>query len=256
MDEIAADESKLLNTTADLSKLEAALDEGKETLMASENNTSRDGNNEAELSKEHRGTVADPTQWDDNEAVVVGNGAASPKHTHNMKRKRKKRKKHPPTYTCRTEVKESSIAGAGLGLYLLEDALAGERVAKYSGTPLNAAEIAKSKSRYLFEVHKDLALDAEAKDNFKGRYINDGRHSGREVNVRFGARRATSICKLTGKQWVSVFAIKDIPSGTELLVDYGDAYWDGAEGGQPMMMICSPSMTAGTVMETLKKWRM
>lgn len=133
--------------------------------------------------------------------------------------------KRPPGYTCKTEARQSTIPGAGLGLFMLEEAKAGDRVAVYTGTPLTAAEAAHSTSPYLFQVNKNLVLDAQDPTHANGRYINDGAVAGREVNARFGAARFAVTCKETGRPYVSVRATRTIPAGTEVLASYGRGYW-------------------------------
>lgn len=65
-------------------------------------------------------------------------------------------------YALYTRVDKSKIPGAGLELFMLEDdAATGDPVTVHSGTPLTAVEAAMSQSRYLFEVNKNLFLDAE-----------------------------------------------------------------------------------------------
>ena len=78
----------------------------------------------------------------------------------------------------------------------------------------------QSNSAYMIEVHTNLFLDAQSPHHWEGRYINDGRRSNRQVNARFGARRRTTTHKPTGMQWVSVFATRKIPAGTEIFLDY------------------------------------
>ena len=63
-----------------------------------------------------------------------------------------------PRYALHTIVKRSTIPGAGLGLFLQEDAKKGDRVARYSGDRLDAYEASISNSRYLFQVNKNCLL--------------------------------------------------------------------------------------------------
>ena len=133
--------------------------------------------------------------------------------------------RRPPGHTCKTEARESTIPGAGLGLFMLEDARPGDRVAIYTGAPLTAAEAATSTSPYLFQVNKNLVLDAQDPTHANGRYVNDGPIAGREANARFGAARFAVTCKETGRPYVSIRATKNIAAGAEVLVSYGRGYW-------------------------------
>ena len=55
-----------------------------------------------------------------------------------------------------------------------------------------------------------------------GRRINEGTISGIPNNVRFGASMRLYECKTTGRQYKSVFAIRDVYPYEELLAHYGD----------------------------------
>lgn len=112
-----------------------------------------------------------------------------------------------------------------MGLWLLEDAKAGERVALYTGDLLNAQEAAASTSAYLLMVNKNVVLDARDPTHEKGRSVNDGKVAGRKVNAAFGAAQRPAYCKETGRPYVSIRATCDIKAGTEILVSYGAAYW-------------------------------
>ena len=112
-----------------------------------------------------------------------------------------------------------------MGLFMLEEARAGDRVARYTGDVLTANEAAASDSAYLFRVNKNLFLDAQDPQHENGRYINDGAIAGREVNAKFGAARYAAVCKRTGRRYISVRATKTIPAGAEVLASYGRGYW-------------------------------
>ena len=133
--------------------------------------------------------------------------------------------KRAPGYVCETEPRSSTIPGAGMGLFMLEEARAGDRVARYTGDDLTADEAAASESAYLFRVNKNLFLDAQDPQHENGRYINDGAIAGREVNAKFGAARYAAVCKKTGRRYISVRATKTIPAGAEVLASYGRGYW-------------------------------
>ena len=80
-----------------------------------------------------------------------------------------------------------------MGLFLVEDADKGDRVAKYSGDVLTAQEAKESKSEYMFEVNKNYVLDARDKRHKSGRYINEGSRAGKVNNVAFGKARVATI---------------------------------------------------------------
>ena len=119
-----------------------------------------------------------------------------------------KRRKGAPTPSRRpkqVKISPSQIQGAGLGLYLLEDAKANEWIARYSGDPLTKAEhVQKSHSQYVMQVHKNLFLDAADPIHFEGRFINDARNSKHKVNARFAAGYTTNTCSITDHVWVRI----------------------------------------------------
>jgi len=142
-----------------------------------------------------------------------------PKTKQNVpKRRRKSTQSRQPKRVC---IKQSQIAGAGLGLYILEDARAGDFVARYSGEPLSKAENDKRRGHYRLQVHRNLYLDAEDPTHFEGRYINDSKGSVFRTNVRFAANYRTDICSEAGHRWVRIYATRKIRAGEELFLDYG-----------------------------------
>ena len=127
----------------------------------------------------------------------------------------------------RTEVRQSTIPNAGLGLFLMENAKEGDRVAIFSGDVLTAQQSSKSSSAYRLQINKNTILDARNKNHAVGRYMNDGPRANRPANVRYSAARCPSTCKQTGRKYVSVFAKHNIKvgiNGTELLLCYGRSY--------------------------------
>ena len=126
-----------------------------------------------------------------------------------------------PRYALHTIVKKSTISGAGLGLFLQENAKKGERVARYSGKKLDAHEASISNSKYLFQVNKNLFLDAEDPRHTIGRYANC--NTGHN-NATFGAGRSATYDHIRKQWWISIYATKNIKAGDEILVPYSAAY--------------------------------
>jgi len=141
-----------------------------------------------------------------------------------------------PAYALNTVVKESSIPGAGLGLYMREKATQGDRIAIYAGDVLSAKEAGRSNSQYIVQVTKDKFLDANEVTQRKGRYIN---HSGPGTtsNAKISASRRLFTDPKTGKPYVSVFATKTIKPGEEILMHYGKGWkWPWQTKAAPQMM--------------------
>ena len=60
-----------------------------------------------------------------------------------------------------TEVRASTIAGGGKGLFLLEDAVPGDLIARYSGKVLTAEKtVTKIDKQYIVQVNKNVFVDA------------------------------------------------------------------------------------------------
>ena len=81
------------------------------------------------------------------------------------------------------------------------DISANQRIAKYSGNILTAEEADASNSKYLLYVNKKKTMDAEGPEHMVGKYINDGKISGKAVNARYGSSLRTFTCKITGRRY-------------------------------------------------------
>ena len=90
---------------------------------------------------------------------------------------------------------------------------ASEWPSKFSGKVLNKQEIKGSKNQYILQVNKNKFLDAEGPGHMVGKRINEGTISGIPNNVRFGASLRSYECKITGRQYKSVFAKRNIHPG-------------------------------------------
>lgn len=115
------------------------------------------------------------------------------------------------------EVRKSNIAGNGL--FTTIDRRKDEFICNYDGELLSHAQfVRKYKSRipkYVFQVNADLYIDAEH-PRYINRYINSALHSDYIANC------ATRVSKKY--KTISIYAKKDIPAGTELLMSYGKSY--------------------------------
>ncbi|DBB03339.1 TPA: hypothetical protein ACH3X3_010714 [Trebouxia sp. C0006] len=109
---------------------------------------------------------------------------------------------------------------AGWGAFAQEDIKRNEFVAEYTGELINHREAdrrGKAYDRdcntYLFDLNDEWVIDAKHRGN-KMRFAN---HSN-EANCR------VQIMMVDGDHRVAIFAAKDIPTGTELLYDYGKKF--------------------------------
>ncbi|MEA1929329.1 MAG: SET domain-containing protein [Patescibacteria group bacterium] len=112
-----------------------------------------------------------------------------------------------------------SRGGAGLGLFATEPIKRGQFVIEYTGEKISSEEADKRGGKYLFDVSKDLVLDAKDRKHL-ARYIN---HSCKpncyaERDVEEGR--------------VSIYARRKIEPGEELSYNYGKDYWEGYIGAK------------------------
>jgi uncharacterized protein len=119
------------------------------------------------------------------------------------------------------EIKESTIAGAGKGLFTKVLIPKGSRIVEYKGT-VTTWDVVKDDptNAYIYYVKPNHVIDARNHPKVLARYVNDAkglvRTKGRNNNARFyndGLR-------------VFIIAEKDIQPGEEILVEYGKKYWD------------------------------
>ena len=140
----------------------------------------------------------------------------------------------------KTIIQESTIAGAGQGLFLVEPAKDKQMVGRYSGKVLSASQAKKSRSKYLLRINKNLFIDAEQEGHLEGRKLNCARKAGRKANVRFRSTLTVNYCAKTGIAWIPFYAVGDIlptaGSPVELLADYGELFWS-AEGDQQQIIL-------------------
>ena len=150
----------------------------------------------------------------------------------------------PSVRPKKVRISSSRIPGAGLGLYLLENAKQGEFIARYSGEAIDRMENAARSGHYRIQISKNLFLDAEKSHHFEGRYINDGKRAGCGANARFAAGYRTNICSVTGHEWIRIFATRDIRAGEEIYLDYGSDFWKNISADRPVVQSHSPVQTS------------
>ena len=123
------------------------------------------------------------------------------------------------------EIRESTIPGAGEGLFLTEAAVHDEAIARYSGELLSEVEAKKLKSAYTVRISADQYLCATRKNDWEGKKANCARKSRRVCNARFASNGVCNFCEKSRKHWIKIFAVGSIDPQDEVLPDYGDEYW-------------------------------
>jgi len=128
------------------------------------------------------------------------------------------------------EIKESTIPGAGRGLFLKEKAKHGEPIARYSGKLMSRAEAMASKSKYIVQVSKDKFLCADGEEEWEGKMANCARKAKRVCNARFQANGKINYCEVSNRYWIKIYAVGEIEAGDEVLPDYNKEFWQDEDG--------------------------
>jgi SET domain-containing protein len=121
-----------------------------------------------------------------------------------------------PRPTSDFEVRESTIPGAGLGLFARVPIGLEETIGYYSGDLITWDQLAAgtySGSRYIFAISRKMLVVAEGPNANPTRYIN---HSA-EPNA----------FAVVSTRWktVRIEAVQPIAPGEEIFLNYGDQYW-------------------------------
>jgi SET domain-containing protein len=118
-------------------------------------------------------------------------------------------------------VKKSTIPNSGKGLFTKKLIPKGTRIAEYKGKISTWKDVKDEdgKNGYIFYVTRNHVINALPTKNMLARYANDARGL---VKIKGLTNNCDYITE--GKQ-AFIEAKRDIPAGTEILVDYGKEYW-------------------------------
>jgi SET domain-containing protein len=117
-------------------------------------------------------------------------------------------------------VKRSRLPRAGKGLFTKKFIPKGSRIVEYKGRITTWKEVPKNGfNRYIFYVKKNHVIDAEPYEKAIARYANDAGGLMRNKGVTNNATYEQDGLR------IFITARKDIPAGSEILVDYGKEYW-------------------------------
>jgi uncharacterized protein len=117
----------------------------------------------------------------------------------------------------------------GLGLFAAGPIPKGVRVVEYTGVLITEKQVEKSRSRYLFDVGGEGALDGSHRSN-RARYINHSCRPNCESVVR--------------RKRVFIRSIRNIRPGEELTYDYGKDYFDNFINSSCRCLKCMPEISA------------
>ncbi len=118
------------------------------------------------------------------------------------------------------EVKESTIPGAGKGLFTKVAINKGTRIVEYKGTIKTWKEVKHHYNNYyIFYVNRNHVIDAQRSKKAVARFINHAHGFNKVLGIRNNAAFV-----IDGKN-VFVDAIRHIAAGSEIFVSYGKDYW-------------------------------
>lgn len=118
-------------------------------------------------------------------------------------------------------VKESTLPGAGRGLFTKTDIAVGTRIVEYKGRITTWKEAKHDVDNgYLYVVDDHYVIDAGKATKALARYANDASGLVRVKGIRNNAKYVND----DGKVYIE--AVREIPAGGEILVRYGKEYWD------------------------------
>ena len=122
----------------------------------------------------------------------------------------------------KVEVKESVLPGAGKGLFAKELIPKGTRIVEYKGKISTWKEVDDDDGNngYIYYVKRHHVIDASRYANSLARYANDAKGLRRVTGITNNAEYVEEGLK------VYIKSRKNIPAGTEILVEYGKDYWD------------------------------
>jgi uncharacterized protein len=118
-------------------------------------------------------------------------------------------------------VKKSGLPNSGKGLYTKKFIPKGTRIVEYKGKISSWKDVKDEdgKNGYIFYVNRNHVIDALPTPKALARYANDARGLSKIKGITNNADYITDGLK------AYIESKKDIPAGTEILVDYGKDYW-------------------------------
>ncbi len=118
-------------------------------------------------------------------------------------------------------VKPSQIPGSGMGLYTDDSIAEGELIAEYTGEITSWEKVKNDwKNTYIYFVNEDHVIDAKDNPEVYARYANDAEGL---TNVK----HLFNNCEFTNIEGrIYIKALKNISAGEEILIGYGQDYWE------------------------------
>jgi SET domain-containing protein len=119
-------------------------------------------------------------------------------------------------------IKKSRIPGAGKGLFTKQFIAKGTRIVEYKGKITTWKNVLQGKNfnAYVYYINRNYVIDAMRRKTALARYANDANGLSKNHTFRNNAKYV-----IDGKR-VFLEAKKDIEAGEEILVSYGNEYWN------------------------------
>ncbi len=119
-------------------------------------------------------------------------------------------------------VKRSTLKGAGKGLFTTKDIPKGKKIVEYKGkiTKWKEVDSHDGMNGYIYYVNRNHVIDASDTKEALARYANDAKGM-----VRTEGLNNNCTYRIEGLR-VYIYAMRNIPAGSELFVGYGKEYWD------------------------------
>jgi SET domain-containing protein len=121
-------------------------------------------------------------------------------------------------------VKPSTIPNSGKGLFTKIFIPKGTRIVEYKGkkTTWKDVNIDEGRNGYIYYINRNNVIDAMPFPQHLARYANDAQGLSKVKGITNNCRYVSDMDTLR----VYIEAVKDIPAGREILVQYGKEYWD------------------------------
>lgn len=118
-------------------------------------------------------------------------------------------------------VKKSTLPGAGKGLFTRMDIPRKTRIVEYKGSVSKWKELGEDEvdNGYLYYINRNHVINARPFLKAFGRYANDARGLTRVKGIRNNSRYVVD------KKKVYIESVHPIAAGEEILVAYGNEYW-------------------------------
>ncbi len=123
-------------------------------------------------------------------------------------------------------VRKSRIPNAGRGLFTTSPIRKGDVIIEYLGDRLTWKQVLQrykhnlDEVRYVFSITDDNCIDAKPRKEELAQYANDANGGGKKGPFKNNCEYSII------KKRPYIVATKNIPANSELLVDYGDEYWE------------------------------